>query len=442
MQLSRRGGSSAVEPAIGSVSSAAVSTRYRYYALFVLTLVFTSSHVDRQIIGILLEPIKHDLGASDTQMGFLVGLTFAIFYATLGMPIAMWADRGNRRNIIGLAVAVWSGMTLLCGLAGSFVQLALARIGVGVGEAGSNPPSHSMISDLFGPAERSTAMSFFAVGINVGLLIAYLGGGWMSDHWGWRTSFMVVGAPGLAIALLVRFTLVEPPRGAADGGMLGEDAPGFWSVAAHIWRTPALRQTIVAGSLSSFVGYGLVLWLPAFFARSHGLSQTEVGLTLAVLMGVVSGAGTFLSGRIADRLARRDLRWNLWIVALANVIALPFAVAALLADSFPVAFALYCVPAFLGGFYLGPTFSMVQGLAPVRMRAVTAAINLFIANLIGLGAGPQLVGVLSDALKPAYGIESLRYALVAFVAITLWAAAHYYLASRHLRQGLAAARGG
>ncbi len=405
-----------------------------------LTLVFTSSHVDRQIIGILLEPIKHDLGASDTQMGFLVGLTFAIFYATLGMPIAMWADRGNRRNIISLAVAIWSAMTVLCGLAGSFVHLALARIGVGVGEAGSNPPSHSMISDLFGLAERSAAMSVFAVGINVGLLIAYIGGGWMSQHWGWRTSFMVVGAPGLAIALLARFTLMEPVRGAADGAAGTAGAPGFWSVAGHIWRTPALRQCIIAGSLSSFVGYGMVLWLPAFFARSHDLSQTQVGLTLAVLMGVISGAGTFLSGRIADRLSRRDARWNLWIVALAAIAAYPFAVAALLAHDFVTAFALYCVPAFLGGFYLGPTFSMIQGLAPVRMRAVTAAINLFVVNLIGLGAGPQLVGASSDALRPSYGIESLRYALVAFITLTLWAAVHYCLASRHLREGLAAAR--
>ena len=188
------------------------SSWYRWYALGILVLVYCSSHVDRQIMGILLEPIKLELGASDTQMGFLIGLTFAIFYATLGMPIAMLADRTNRRNIIALATTIWSGMTVVCAFVGSYAQLAMARIGVGIGEAGSSPPSHSMISDLFPQAERATAMGIFAMGINLGLLIAYLGGGWMSEHWGWRTTFIVVGLPGIIIALLVRFTLIEPPE--------------------------------------------------------------------------------------------------------------------------------------------------------------------------------------------------------------------------------------
>ncbi|MCB1643884.1 MAG: MFS transporter, partial [Pseudomonadales bacterium] len=192
-----------------------ITDRYRNYALFVLTLVFTSSHIDRQIIGILLQPIKDDLGASDTMMGFLVGLTFALFYATLGMPIAMLADRSNRRNIIAIAIAVWSGMTAACGMVTSFWQLAIARIGVGIGEAGSNPPSHSMISDLFPPEKRATAMGVFALGINIGLLFAYIGGGWISEHLSWRAAFLIVGLPGLLIALLVRFTLIEPPRGAS-----------------------------------------------------------------------------------------------------------------------------------------------------------------------------------------------------------------------------------
>ena len=188
----------------------------RWYALAVLVLVFTSSHVDRQIMGILLEPIKNDLGASDTQMGFLIGLTFALFYATLGMPIAMLADRGNRRNIITWAVTIWSFMTVLCGFAQSFAQLALARIGVGIGEAGSSPPSHSMISDMFPLKERGTAMGIYAMGVNIGLLIAYLAGGWLSENYGWRTTFIIVGVPGLLIALIVRFTVSEPIRGASD----------------------------------------------------------------------------------------------------------------------------------------------------------------------------------------------------------------------------------
>ena len=216
---------------------------YRWYALAVLVLVFTSSHVDRQIMGILLEPIKHDLNASDTQMGFLIGLTFALFYATLGMPIAMLADRGNRRNIITWAITIWSGMTVLCGYAQSFAQLAITRIGVGIGEAGSSPPSHSMISDMFPMRQRGTAMGIYALGVNLGLLIAYLAGGWMSEHWGWRTTFIVVGLPGLAIALLTRFTVVEPKRGQQEAERKIPQAPPFNEVAGTC-GTRLLRATL------------------------------------------------------------------------------------------------------------------------------------------------------------------------------------------------------
>jgi len=417
-----------------------LSNRYRNYALFVLTLVFTSSHVDRQIIGILLEPIKTDLGASDTQMGFLVGLTFALFYATLGMPIAMLADRGNRRNIIAIAIATWSAMTVACGFATSFLQLALARIGVGIGEAGSNPPSHSLISDYFPIEKRSTAMAIFAVGVNLGLLFAYIGGGWMSQHLGWRTAFFVVGAPGLLIALLVRFTLIEPVRGASEKKPQTQtEPPAFMAVAKNMWQTRSLRHVVAAGSLAAFVGYGMVLWLPAYFVRSHGLTQTEVGFTLAFLFGILGGIGTFCSGVLADRLAVRDARWSLWVVAIALTTVVPLAVASFLVETTWIAIALFCVPAFCSGFYIGPGFSAIQSLVPVRMRSVSAAINLFLTNLIGLGIGPQLVGVLSDYFKSDYGNESLRYSLMVFICINLWAALHYALANRYIREDLALA---
>ena len=417
-----------------------ITKRYRNYALFVLTLVFTSSHVDRQIIGILLQPIKTDLGASDTQMGFLVGLTFAIFYATLGMPIAMLADRGNRRNIIAIAVTIWSAMTVACGFATSFFQLALTRIGVGIGEAGSNPPSHSLISDYFPIEQRSTAMAIFAVGVNLGLLFAYIGGGWMSQHLGWRTAFFVVGAPGLLIALIVRFTLIEPTRGAAEKTVqTNTTPPSFMTVARNMWATKSLRHVVAGGSLAAFVGYGMVLWLPAYFVRSHGLSQTEVGFTLAFLYGIIGGIGTFCSGVIADRMSARDARWNLWVVAIGMTIVVPLAVASFLVETTWIAIALFCIPAFCSGFYIGPGFSAIQSLAPVRMRSVSAAINLFLTNLIGLGIGPQLVGVLSDYFKADYGNESLRYSLMIFVCINLWAALHYVLANRYIREDLALA---
>lgn len=414
-----------------------VRSGYRWYALSVLLLVFTSSHIDRQIMGILLQPIKVSLHASDTQMGFLVGLTFAIFYATLGMPIAMLADRGNRRNIIAAAIGIWSLMAVACGFAQSFVQLALARIGVGIGEAGSNPPSHSMISDLFSMRERGTAMGIFALGVNIGLLIAYLGGGWMSQHWGWRVTFFVVGAPGVILALIVRLTLKEPKRGATEERVVDTAAPGFWEVARAMLGNPTVRNVVIGGSLASFVGYGMVLWLPAFFVRSHGLSQTQTGVTLAFMGGVVGGIGTFTAGRVADVLSRRDPRWTLWLVAIAKTFMVPFVVAFFLATNFRNAFFIYLIPSFLGGFYLAPTFAMIQTLMPLRMRAVAAAITLFVANLVGLGFGPQIIGILSDALAPRFGHQSLRYALLCFGCLNLWTGLHYWLASRTLKRDLA-----
>jgi MFS family permease len=412
---------------------------YRWYALGVLVVVYTSSHVDRQIMGILLEPIKNELGASDTQMGFLIGLTFALFYATLGMPIAMFADRSNRRNIIAAATTAWSVMTVACAYVGSFGQLALTRIGVGIGEAGSSPPSHSMISDLFSPEQRATAMGIFALGVNLGLLIAYLGGGWMSDNWGWRTTFIVVGLPGLLIALVVRFTMVEPTRGAAEQDRIGEKkaAPGFWVVARTMWRMPATRHVVAGSSLAGFVGYGMVLWLPAFFVRTHGLTQTETGLTLALMTGVIGGLGTFTAGRLADFLAHRDPRWLTWVVAGGKGGLVPFLVAFFLFDDLVPALAIYLVPAFFGGFYLAPTFAMIQGLVPVEMRSVAAAIFLFVLNIIGMGLGPQAVGILSDYFAPQYGADSLRYSLLVFGCLNLWAAWHYFLAGRTLKADMA-----
>ncbi|MEZ5559019.1 MAG: MFS transporter [Pseudomonadales bacterium] len=409
---------------------------YKWYAVGVLTAVYASSQLDRQIMGIVLEPIKLELGASDTAMGFLVGLTFAIFYATLGMPIAMLADRVNRRNIVAGAISIWSAMTVLCGYAGSFVQLALARIGVGIGEAGSTPPSHSIISDLFPPATRGTAMGVFALGVNIGLLLAYLGGGWLSEIVGWRMTFVVVGLPGLLIAALLFLTVTEPVRGASDAptrrAPRQEAAPGFMTVARHMWRVRSLRHATLGSTLAGFIGYGFTLWMPTFLIRSHGLSPTEVGLALALMTGVVGGLGTFVAGRMADVLAARDVRWRAWIVAAGKGGYVPFLAAVFVVDDLWLALALYIVPAFFGGFYLAPTFALAQSLVSLRMRALASSIVLFVLNIIGMGFGPQLVGIMSDQFAPEYGKESLRMSLLVLSFLNLWCAYHYYLSGRAL----------
>ena len=438
-----------------------LSPAYRRYALTILVLGYTSSHVDRNIMGILMEPVKADLMLTDTQLGFLSGIAFAIFYATLGIPIALVADRGNRRNIIAWAIAIWSGMTAVCGLAQNFWQLALARIGVGIGEAGSSPPSHSMIADMYPPEERASAMAIYSLGVYFGVMIGFLVGGWVAVWYGWRAAFFVVGLPGLILALIVRYTLVEPPRGGADGiAPEKHDTPLNFSTGwvivkegfSHLWRTAAARHVVIGVTITSFVGYGGVMWGPAFLIRTHGMSIGEVSTYLAIMVGIVGGFGAYFGGRLTDRLAAKDVRWNTWVVAWAKIAVVPFIVAFYLTDNWPafyignhgvsILWVIYVPMAFLGAFYLGPSFAMIQTLTPPAKRALASAVMLFIINIIGLGFGPQFVGILSDFFNYTLGMgnQSLRWALFGPAMLNIWAAAHYFLAGHHLKKAGSAGR--
>lgn len=428
--------------AAGAVPAADFTPAYRSYALMVLMLAYTANYVDRQILAILLQPIKLDLGLSDTQLGFLSGLTFAIFYATLGVPIAMWADRGNRRNIITLALTIFSGMTVVCGFVTNFAQLALARIGVGVGEAGSSPPAHSMIADMFPPEKRASAMGFYSLGINLGILIGFLVGGWVSQWYGWRAAFMIVGAPGLIIALLVRFTLKEPRRGQADGlTMQGEAAaPRIGEVFSLLWSQKSFRHISFGAALAAIGGYAGVTWLPAFLARSFEMSNGAIGTSLALIIGIAGGAGTYFTGHFADKLGKRDIRWNVWIFCVVGGLCFPFSAAMYLSGDKVTALIFFVYPAFAGAAYVAPALAMTQALVTVRMRAQASAVLFLILNLIGMGLGPQLAGILSDLYPPAYGEESLRYSLLTISVVWIWSAFHFFLAARTLKGDIERAR--
>lgn len=408
----------------------------RRYALGVLVVVYTFNFIDRQILSILLEPIKLDLGLSDTQLGLLTGFAFAAFYATLGIPIARFADRSNRRNLIALALAIWSGMTALSGLAQNFWHLLIARIGVGVGEAGCSPPAHSMLADYYPAERRSTALGIYSLGIPVGILFGFLAGGWINEFFGWRTAFLVVGIPGLLMAIVVRLTVREPPRGMAEGRAVSGDQPGIMETFGYLWQKRSFRHLAFGGALTAFVGYGVVTWVPAFLIRSHGMQTGEVGTYLGLILGIPGGIGIALGGYLADRFGARDTRWFLWIVSVAILAGVPFSIGVYLAPGPYLALLLLVLPVALGNFYQATTFAQTQGLVTLRMRAVAAAVLLFILNIIGLGLGPQVTGVVSDLLRPQFGDESLRWSLLICSLVNVWAAWHYYVAGKHLKADL------
>lgn len=408
---------------------------YRRYVLILLTLVYAVNFVDRQLISILQESIKDDLGLSDTQLGLLTGFAFAMFYVLAGIPIARWADKSNRRNIISLSIGVWSLMTALSGMAANFVHLLLARVGVGVGEAGCSPPAHSMISDMYPPEKRATALSFYAIGINIGIMLGFLLGGVINQYFGWRTAFFVVGAPGLALALWFRFGVEEPIRGWSENRVVETDTVPFMRVVKHILARKYLIHTSFAAALSAVAGYALSSWNASFYIRSHGMPTAELGIWLAVGVGVFGSLGTFYWGYLSDHFGRRERRYYLQIPAIAILLTIPFMVLAYTTESTRLSLILSLLPpAFTTG-YLGASLAVFHSSVEPRMRATASALLFLVLNIIGLGMGPTIVGATSDLLADSYGVESLRYAMLLVVPLAcVWAAGHFFLAARCYRE--------
>lgn len=430
------------EKAIAPIVDPAI--RRRTLTLALLTLTYFFSHMDRYILAILLELIKKDLVLSDTQLGLLSGLAFALFYAGLGIPVARLADRGNRRNIIAVSLALWSGMTVVCGVAQNFAQLLLARIGVGVGEAGSSPPSHSIIADLYPIEKRTSAMAIYTLGVVLGGGFGTLIGSQLAAAYGWRVAIMAIGAPGLLLAVVVRLFVVEPRRGLSDPVRIADTQamPSMRSVFGDMWRNRAARHLVMGVTLTSLIGYALTTFGLSYLQRTLGFSIRQAGLfgLIAALLGTVSGVA---GGRLADWAGGR---WGMyaqsWIVASLKLAAFPFMMLFYLTTQPAVAIVAYGFQVLFASSYLGPTFALLQGLAPLRTRAMWAAITLLVINLIGLGLGPTLIGMLSDLFEPALGVrQSLRWALIAMACLTPWAIFHYWRAGVHLkrRQQIAAA---
>ncbi len=426
---------SALAPGLGSPPTDGMGTGTRA-TLWLLLIVYIFNFLDRQIVNILAEPIKGDLGLTDTELGLLAGPAFAVFYALLGIPIARHADKAgtNRVRLIALALAIWSVMTAVCGLAQNFVQLLLARIGVGVGEAGCTPAAHSLITDSVPAAKRSSAIAFYGLGVPVGSLLGLILGGVVNDLYGWRIALMLVGLPGLILALVVLFVMREP-RHHRVAETTAASAPAALPASAalrEVFASRAFVYILIAASVTAFLGYGKALWTISFFIRSHGLSTTEAGLSMAVVLGLAAAFGTWLGGKVADVFGRRDKRHILTFPAYGMAIVAPLLFLGYYMEDWRVAMALLIVPSIVNSAYYGPAYACVQGLVRPQARAVAASIMLFGQNLIGLGFGPFLFGVLSDALVPSVGGESVRYVLYGAAWLGLIPAFFFWRASLRL----------
>ncbi len=448
----------AVNPAAGPASPPAAadaqvlpfSKAYTRYAMWLLLGIYIINFLDRQVINILAEPIKEELGLADWQLGLMSGLAFAVFYTVLGIPIARLAERKNRAFIIGTAVAVWSGFTALCATAGNFWQLVAYRIGVGVGEAGCTPPAHSLIVDYMPREKRASALAFYSMGTPIGGLLGLVMGGIVADAYGWRTAFLVAGVPGLLFAALAFFTLKEPRKLlAAHAVTVAAASATFGQTMAYLAKRRTFWFIAFAAAVKAFIGYGHAPFTASFFLRNHtaeikaladgfGLGSVGfLGLALGLIGGTAGAIGAYAGGWIADKYGKNDLRAYMVAPALASLITIPVFIFAMTVDSAVVGICVLAINAFLGSLWYGPVYSTAQSVVPPHMRATAAAILLLIINLIGLGLGPLAVGILSDVLNMGMGLgsaEGVRWALIISACVGVIAFACFWAARRTIRE--------
>ncbi|WP_029915479.1 MFS transporter [Caulobacter sp. UNC358MFTsu5.1] len=442
------------EAAIPSPVINPVSSGYRRYALWVLLIIYTLNFLDRQVVNILAEPIKRDLHLADWQLGMMTGLAFAIFYTVLGIPIARLAETKNRPFIIGASVAAWSAFTVLCGFTQNFWQLILARIGVGVGEAGCTPPAHSLITDYVPKDKRAGAIAFYSIGTPLGTLAGMAMGGLVADAYGWRVAFMVAGAPGVLFALIAAFTLVEPRRQlAADIAARAASKISFGAALAVLATKKTFWLIALAASIKAFVGYGHAPFTASFFFRVHGAEVAELaarfglksagflGLALGLIGGTAGVIGAWLGGLLADRLGAKDLRAYVIVPAIASLVTIPFYILAVSVGSPMAAIGVLTIPVLLGTLWYGPVYATAQSIVDPAIRATASAVLLLIINLIGLGLGPVAVGALSDLLAGPAGLgeaQGVRWALILSTLLGLVAFGLFWAARKTIREEMVA----
>ena len=427
------------------------SEGYKQYVVWLLFIVYVFNFVDRQILNTVIEPIKKEFELHDWQLGLLSGLAFAVLYTTLGIPIARMADSKSRVNIVTMSLVTWSAFTAVTGLAGNFWHLLLARVGVGVGEAGCSPPAYSLITDYFEPKKRAAALSVYSMGVYGGSGLGFLVGSTVAQEYGWRAAFYVVGLPGIALAAIVKLTLREPPRGFSEGThKIIVQPPPFLDVMTRLWSKRSFRHLSFAAGLHAFVSYGVSSFYSSFLIRTHGMTVKEAGQMLAIVAVVGGFLGTYFGGWISDRYYARkpDARYYLWVPAVSLVLCVPVGLAAYTLENRWLMLASLIPYVALAAAYLAPSIATTHRLVGLRERALAAAVLLFVLNLIGLGLGPVFTGALSDVMKSSFmddGIGEtaasalgMQWAIRITVIVNLWSALHYWLATRTLNAEIAA----
>lgn len=405
-----------------------------HLSLALLALVYIFSYIDRQVIAILIEPIKNEFGASDTQMGLLTGLAFGLLYAALGVPVGKLADRKSRRTIVAVACGLWSLATMACGFAGHFWQLLLARMSVAVGEAGGMAPSISLVSDLYPPKQRSLMISLFMMGPHLGVIVGLALGGWIAQHYGWRATFIWFGAPGLLLAALVFLLVREPRRGgfetpAALAQMQQEPAESLFTQVRRLLAITAFRRLAFACGFAGLAGYGYGIWTPSFLVRTHGMSIAHAGLLFGVASGVGAVSGALFSGWLCDRMVARDVRWQLGLPMLGVIVAIPCAIAFFLWPTtgtwmlgplkVPHALVFALLFGVFASWWPSLSYSATSHMVGSNERSVAAALLGFFVTLFGVGAGPLVTGMISDLLTPMLGVQALRWSLVSVMLLMI-----------------------
>jgi predicted MFS family arabinose efflux permease len=404
---------------------------YTRYVIALLTVVSTFSYMDRMALAALAPAIKEDLDLSDAQLGLLTGFAFSLFYAVCGIPIARWADRGVRRNIITLALAGWSVMTALSGAAQNFMHLFLARVGIGAGEAGCLPPGQSILCDYVPVQRRAGAFAVHNAGNYAGMMLGLMLAGWLGEIIGWRWTFLALGLPGIGLAVVVRLTLREPVRGSFDDRNRGELLqPSLRDTLAQLWRCKTYRLLLSFYVLNGFTLYGLIQWWPSFYSRVFELSMASIGLYLGLAIGIGAGAGSLLGGWLAHKTGQRDLGLPLRISAAITLLAVPAALASLFVSSIPGSIVLVFLSALFWSACNGPVIATAVSVVAPTMRATSSSLIIFATAILGFGLGPFCVGLLSDLLTPFLAEQALRYALLLPISLLPMVALMVYAAAR------------